>query len=519
MAGQPGKSAFSEKYLEALEKVSVDRHEITFLRDIAEDNKDTEAVNLVAAIQTFLYKCPTQKHLAVLYLIDCILKTVKDPNPYPYVFGLNMPALFAFVWDKHSPSTGSNIRPKLEKMAKTWRDVGFDHNTLLLVDNKVQGRVPTPPPAAPQPAPPMIQPVPQPVYNPLPPVGMPQPIPLIQTADIDMGPGPQMAWLPHPGAVAGMVHANHASPQQHLPPRSPPGPSVGALMHQMMDLGNRLGAAAPPAAATSETGPSGSTSVSIKATEFSSQAIKDYSQEAVNNLMEASNATRGKFLDLKFLRNRRLKAATAALSRHWFLPIDSWLQGSTVEPEAEHKHFEEEHAEDDDQDLPLVEEDPSQPACVISGELFERSYDPGTDTWYYEDAVVLSGEEAEKYGVMDGTIVKIHALAGAPSSVELAAKGLGNTAASTAAILRGSGLSHSEDKKIENDMREAAAVADAESTIRNVVPNGGITLSGEKRALEDIECSANDPELKSDHADPGISQENGVRDEKRLKTE
>jgi hypothetical protein len=55
----------------------------------------------------------------------------------------------------------------------------------------------------------------------------------------------------------------------------------------------------------------------------------------------------------------------------------------------------------------LVEEDPSQPTCAISGESFERMYDPDTDKWYYEDAVVLSGEQAASAGVMEGSIVKV----------------------------------------------------------------------------------------------------------------
>jgi hypothetical protein len=43
-----------------------------------------------------------------------------------------------------------------------------------------------------------------------------------------------------------------------------------------------------------------------------------------------------------------------------------------------------------------VEEDPSQPECAISGEPFERWYDPDTDKWYYVGAVILTGEEFEK---------------------------------------------------------------------------------------------------------------------------
>jgi hypothetical protein len=41
-----------------------------------------------------------------------------------------------------------------------------------------------------------------------------------------------------------------------------------------------------------------------------------------------------------------------------------------------------------------VEEDPSQPECAISGETFERWYDPDTDKWFYSDAVLLTGARA-----------------------------------------------------------------------------------------------------------------------------
>lgn len=73
-----------------------------------------------------------------------------------------------------------------------------------------------------------------------------------------------------------------------------------------------------------------------------------------------------------------------------------------------------EHTGNGAEPLEPVEEDPSQPTCAISGEPFERSYDPETDKWYYDDAVVLTGEKAAHYGVMEGSIVKATCLAGAP---------------------------------------------------------------------------------------------------------
>jgi hypothetical protein len=54
---------------------------------------------------------------------------------------------------------------------------------------------------------------------------------------------------------------------------------------------------------------------------------------------------------------------------------------------------------------------------MFAGEQFDRIYDPDTDKWYYEDAVILTGEQAELYGVMDGSIVKVHSLAGAPPAL------------------------------------------------------------------------------------------------------
>ncbi len=51
---------------------------------------------------------------------------------------------------------------------------------------------------------------------------------------------------------------------------------------------------------------------------------------------------------------------------------------------------------DGKEELHFVEEDPSQPECAISGEAFERFYDPDSDKWCYKDAVLLTGEEAAK---------------------------------------------------------------------------------------------------------------------------
>lgn len=122
--------------------------------------------------------------------------------------------------------------------------------------------------------------------------------------------------------------------------------------------------------------------------------------------------------------------------------------------------------------IALVEEDPSQPACAISGEPFERTYDPETNKWYYEDAVVLSREQATLYGVMEGSIVKAPALAGAPpvlaNSVGL---GLPGPSAHKARSLH----------DVFSAMARAAESAGADTNATIVVTAGGPAASGDKR--------------------------------------
>ena len=47
--------------------------------------------------------------------------------------------------------------------------------------------------------------------------------------------------------------------------------------------------------------------------------------------------------------------------------------------------------------MQYVEEDASQTECAISGERFERFYDPDTDKWFYEDATILIGDDAARW--------------------------------------------------------------------------------------------------------------------------
>ncbi|KAL6765410.1 hypothetical protein V8C86DRAFT_2458940 [Haematococcus lacustris] len=162
--------------------------------------------------------------------------------------------------------------------------------------------------------------------------------------------------------------------------------------------------------------------------ELSQQGMKEFNPAAVEALQATSMATRNKFLDVQFLRNRRLQNAQHRV-RHWYASAEQWLQGLKAVEDAPVSFFDDEETKQGRDEQAgsggqparpsLVEEDLSQPLCAISGEPFDRTYDPDTDKWYYQDAVVLSGEQAASHGVKDGSIVKIQSLdaAGAPLAV------------------------------------------------------------------------------------------------------
>lgn len=54
-------------------------------------------------------------------------------------------------------------------------------------------------------------------------------------------------------------------------------------------------------------------------------------------LKAASDSTRARFKDIQFQRNKRRKAAAASMSRSsrsWYLPVSSWITGTTTAVEA-----------------------------------------------------------------------------------------------------------------------------------------------------------------------------------------
>ncbi|KAG1664968.1 hypothetical protein FOA52_001980 [Chlamydomonas sp. UWO 241] len=205
-------------------------------------------------------------------------------------------------------------------------------------------------------------------------------------------------------------------PQQPTVPVPAPAPAVPAaskqdLMDLLLSLGNKL-AGAGGGSQTAGAGHGGDGSGGggapgklrsaapagkvIGALDFNPSILKEEDASAVEELLDASEQSRRRFRDRRFLRTRRIKAAKAngtPLSQSWFYPVDAWLMGTRVEDgEADLQGG----LEDEDAEMCAleaqhnVEEDPSQVECAICGEPFERWYDPDTDKWFYGGAVVLS---------------------------------------------------------------------------------------------------------------------------------
>ncbi|KAG2435559.1 hypothetical protein HYH02_011853 [Chlamydomonas schloesseri] len=470
-------SGFGQAFLENLRDLTTpDRRSIVTLRDLAFENLD-EAVNVVRAIRTHIKQCSAAHRLPALYLVDCMLKTEPCPPAYAEQISRGLLEIFVFAWDNADAST----RPALTKLCKLWRSV-------LHLDQKVveacekymappAGQVAA---AAGAPAvggvllPPAHAgyPVTQSARPPVAPYGqapgivtgsarfpsqlmgqqgqqqqvaiaatsystaMPSVRPMYQQPAVPMYPQaaaygvqqqqPQLVYAQPvglPATVAGgvpLVIGSYPQPAAHVPvlaanqlrpPSSPqPGPSSPSQQQ--------------PTARP-------------RSTEFPGpQALKELDPSAVQELLEASARTRPAFLDAAFLRNKRRATAAGHPSRQWFPAMDMWLQGTTSAPAENATAAGEEEATAEAEKFYFVEEDPSQPECAISGERFERFYDPVLDKWCYKDAVELKGEDADHYGVMDGSLVKVNCLAGEPSKILKANLRAASAAAAAADDLR-----------------------------------------------------------------------------------
>ncbi|KAG2500232.1 hypothetical protein HYH03_001810 [Edaphochlamys debaryana] len=468
-----GLSAFGQAYLENLRDLtSADRRSIVTLKDLAFENAE-EATNVVKSIRQHIKQCPVAHRLPAVYLVDCMLKAENCPSVYAEQLNKSLLEVFSFVWDNADATT----RKALTKACKLWQSwPNFDKKVAQAceahmvpaasVSMPAVGGVLAPPyQGLPVMQPPTIAAVPT---RPLASVGNGSYGGAQQHAPMSVAAVPSYPPAAYPGAYSyhqqhsGFVpqqrpymqqpvqqqpyysaqHSVPTRPQVPYPTALPPAPRTTGLLGVQIPV-SLLGQphAQPPS--SPQPGPSSPYNAQPAArqrtTEFpGQQLLKELDATAVQDLQAASNRTRPAFLDAAFLRNKRRTTlmATGSASRQWFPTIDMWLQGTTAAPTDNELDIAEDEAEAAKEELYFVEEDPSQPECAMSGEPFERFYDPDSDKWCYKDAVLLSGEDAAKHGVMDGSIVKVHCLAGAPSKLQLATLRAAKATAAAADELR-----------------------------------------------------------------------------------
>ncbi|PNH01325.1 hypothetical protein TSOC_012797 [Tetrabaena socialis] len=461
-------TGFGQAYLENLRDLtSPDRRSIVTLKDLAFENL-SEAASVVKAIRHHVKHCPTAHRLAALYLVDCMLKSDPCPAVYMEQFTQVLLEIFVFLWD----NADAPLRVALTKVCKLWRPIAqLDQKVVQACESYMM-------PAGQQASSsgmPAMGGVLPPAYRGYPVIQLAPALPIAPFGPLIgsrpswdprlPGPqphAPQPAAAPYPAAPRpSSYHHQHAPPAMLRPMHAPPYQPMQQQPQQQVMLQRESSAvpyawppfhtvpmmhpAAQPGQSGARAGPAHSAQHSAspssppprpsspnqqqpasrqRSTEFlGPQALKEIDPGAVRDLAEASARTRPAFLDSAFLRNKRraAQAAAGAALRQWFPTADMWLVGTTSLPDSGVEAVaEEETGKAESTQLYYVEEDPSQPECAISGEAFERFYDPDTDKWCYKDAVLLSGEDADKYGVMEGSIVKVQCLAGAPSKLQMA---------------------------------------------------------------------------------------------------
>lgn len=222
-------------------------------------------------------------------------------------------------------------------------------------------------------------------------------------------------------------------------------------------------------------------------TKFEGVNFKALNRRAVNELLECSALQRRKFLDLQFMRRKRLKNLTHSC-RQWFVTADQWVDGTTIAADAPQPFLEVTIEEQPEAEC-SEPADESQPSCAISGERFEQYWDPDTQTWRYRDAKRLFGEEAERYGVPDGSLVIVKCLATCKAQPVVGGLDLVAMASSreAAADLMAAAADAIDDLAMNSDGPQRTATGTGQ----------GVHVLGEKRHL----VTNAEPESVVEHAD------------------
>ncbi|KAK3985765.1 protein PCF11 [Cladorrhinum sp. PSN332] len=106
----------AEDYRQALEDLTLNsRIEIATLTNIARENA-IHGLAIVEVLTNHIKKCPPNRTLPALYVLDSIVKNV--PTPYALYFGPKLYSIFMGAYTKVDNST----RAKMNEMLKTWKE-------------------------------------------------------------------------------------------------------------------------------------------------------------------------------------------------------------------------------------------------------------------------------------------------------------------------------------------------------------------------------------------------------------
>ncbi|KAF8058936.1 CPK9 [Scenedesmus sp. PABB004] len=536
-----------------------DKTRINTLTMLAEDNK-AFAEGIVGCLERHILTCPPPAKLPALYLVDSIIKNVGDPFKaafsarLPEVFGAvwdstlqdKRPALsklfgtwtgvlgadtLARVRQRMASSGGGAVAAaapltsqqqqlvlqqqhqqlQLQQQQQQQQVLGYHHPGVAVLGGPAYVGLPQQGYLAPQVATAYVS-----INGQLVPVGaLPQPH-LGQLAPAQVAPLPpgQAAAAPT-GAHGPMVRRSPAMPRSPAAPvhhqldalPGPPPPGGGRKSPSQPPRSTELTSDALDKLLSSLATGGGATSreadaEAVKTTEFSAAFLKELHPAALAQLAALSKLSRPRFRDVEFQRNkRRTAAAGGGVSRAWYLAVDTWIAGTAATGEAAaHNPFEEEAqaaGASGEEAAALEPEDPEQPCCAISGEAFDKVFDQEREAWFFRGAARIHGAEAARYGVADGSLVKVKCLAEA---------GLGSGADALAAAAAegggGGGLDEQQQIAAAAAGAPAAGRADAGGGVQAGAAEAGAGAAPAPPAGAAVKLEDEPPAVK---AEPGAA--------------
>ncbi|KAK9867749.1 hypothetical protein WJX84_000921 [Apatococcus fuscideae] len=315
---------------------------INTLSQLADEWKEQAAPSIAALVEKRLLNCDPKHKLPALYLLDSIVKNVRQP--YISLFARNLPEVFSKIWQ-----SCEDARQQLTKLLGTWTSL-FPAEMLSVIQQRIQS-VPQRPVSAPRP------------------VGATPAMPVVP---------------PAPPSAAYMLPHDHSSLLQ-----------AGLLSIPASDAGmtSAYGQGLPQ-------GPSSSPG------SLSPRSLKAHDPDVIMSLLDLPEHIKAKHRGVYHKQQqKKRKAMEQPMSRHWYADSNSWIKATTIDPVSLAQEQQEEDAEQLPQKVPTVPVDDSQQECALSGEKFDTIWDIESEDWHYLGAVRLDAQQAARYGLAEGVLV------------------------------------------------------------------------------------------------------------------